>query len=497
MLLCLTQVARAEEPPARATFALIVGVNQSVDPELPALNYADDDAAQYLDLFRALGARTYLLSRLDDNTKRLHPQAAAEAQLPRRQAFEAELARLAADVAQAHARHLATSLYFVYAGHGNVRDGEGYLSLEDERLTAADLERLLLQRVAADQVHFIIDACYSSYLAFGRGPGGQRRPARGFSALAGLGRYKQLGLLLSTSSARESHEWEGFQSGVFSHEVRSGLYGAADADHDGQVSYREIAAFVERANAAIPNERFRPDIYARPPATTTQLLDLRPGLGRRIEIDGSKHGHYLLEDSGGVRIAELNSGQAVSLIRPVGTGVLYLRRSDDQEEFVIPPSDAPVELASLEPTTPRARARGAAHDAFSVIFALPFDAEVESHYVFHALPDPYVETLADRRLRLRHRLGWGAIGLGGASLISGIALTLSANSLRDANASQQDIAANNHQIEIRNIAAGVLYGVAGATALTGVLLLVLQHRHVPVSAFVGPNGGTLGYAGSF
>ena len=32
---------------------------------------------------------------------------------------------------QARQHHIPVTLYFVYAGHGNVQDGEGYISLED------------------------------------------------------------------------------------------------------------------------------------------------------------------------------------------------------------------------------------------------------------------------------------------------------------------------------------------------------------------------------
>ncbi|HXU82275.1 MAG TPA: hypothetical protein VN914_12820, partial [Polyangia bacterium] len=77
-LLSLGQAARAETTGA-ATFALIIGVNQSPERDLLPLRYADDDAARYRDLFRELGARTHLLASLDENTRRLHPEAAAEA----------------------------------------------------------------------------------------------------------------------------------------------------------------------------------------------------------------------------------------------------------------------------------------------------------------------------------------------------------------------------------------------------------------------------------
>ncbi|MBL8610273.1 MAG: caspase family protein, partial [Myxococcales bacterium] len=195
--------ARADAParPAKATFALIVGANQSVDANLAPLKYADDDAARYLDLFRLLGARTYLLSRLDDNTRRLHPQAAAEAEEPKRAPFDRAVAQLAADVAQANQRGVETVVYFVYAGHGNVKDGQGYITLEDARITGGELSQVV-QKIPAARVHLVVDACASYFLAYSRGPGGERRALEGFRASA-LTQDPRVGVLLSTSSARE------------------------------------------------------------------------------------------------------------------------------------------------------------------------------------------------------------------------------------------------------------------------------------------------------
>src|SRR5262249_6446783 len=154
----------------------------------------------------------------------------------------------AGDVAQARARQMEAVVYIVYSGHGNVREGQGYVTLEDIRITGGDLAQIVAN-IPATSVHIIVDACASYYLACSRGPGGERRLLNGFQDSVQLANDPRVGLLLSTSSARESHEWEGYQAGVFSHEVRSGLYGAADADGDGRVSYSEIAAFVSRANA--------------------------------------------------------------------------------------------------------------------------------------------------------------------------------------------------------------------------------------------------------
>jgi hypothetical protein len=88
---------------ARAAFAVIVGVNRSVDTHQIELHYADDDAARSFELMSALGARAQLLTRLDDNTARLHPQALAEARAPTLAKLEAAVKTLAADVSRARA----------------------------------------------------------------------------------------------------------------------------------------------------------------------------------------------------------------------------------------------------------------------------------------------------------------------------------------------------------------------------------------------------------
>jgi hypothetical protein len=478
--------ARAGEDASRATFALIIGSNQSVDANLAPLRYADDDAARYLDLFRLLGARTYLLTRLDENTRALHPQAAAEAQDPRKANYDAAVQQLIADVTQASQRGVETLVYFVYAGHGNVQNGTGYVTLEDLRISGSDLARLF-ERVPATRIHVIADACGSYFLAYGRGPGGERRPlSEGFSLGPALLSDARIGLLLSTSSARESHEWEAFQAGVFSHEVRSGLYGAADADGDGQVSYREIASFVARANAKVPNERFRPDIHARAPRGDDTLLDIRRARGRRLEIDGKHAGHYFLEDARGVRLADLHNalGQSVSLVRPAPAGRVFLRRVDDGKEFTIDPAPEVVKIAALDPREPRTAIRGAAHESFFALFELPFDQEVVEEYpepqpeAPAAAPPPVVLPRPAERPSLRKTIGIGSIIGGSAAVVAGGLFAFSAWQLDENPAggeyhrSQVEVAQSNREIDSRmEFAAGCL--ISGAVLIVGGALLNL------------------------
>lgn len=490
--------ARAESV---ARFALVIGVNQSADPTEPVLRYADDDAALYFELFRSLGARAYLVTRLDNNTRRLHPQAAAEASAPRRTAFEQTLAQLQADVARAQGEHVRTLLYIVYAGHGSVVDGQGRIALEDAQLTGADLAQFI-DRSAADEAHVIIDACYSFYLAYPRGPGGRRRPIGGLRRLGPLAESNRVGLLLSTSSARESHEWEGFQAGVFSHEVRSGLLGAADADGDGSVSYREIAAFVERANVAIPNERFRPDLYARPPQKSELLLDLRPALDRHVVVPGGAH--FVLENVDGVRLADLHGapGHQSRLARPTLGAPLYLREAGSALEFQIPAAPDRVALSMLEPGVAHVAERGAAHQAYSQLFTRPFDAGVVAAYQFRPLFDASVEERVEARQVRRRTAGLVQLTLAGATLVTGAALSFSALVLRDANAqglSQAQVFSQNAEIARRNLGAAILYGTTAALVVSGAALLIaprLASRRALALA-VHPSGGAIEWAGAF
>jgi hypothetical protein len=264
--------------------------------------------------------------------------------------------------------------------------------------------------------------------------------------------------LLSTSSARASHEWSGFSSGVFSYELRAGLQGAADADGDGIVSYREIAAFVGRANAAIENPAYRPDIYARPPRGQEMLIDIRAAADR-IGVDGDHPGHYILEDNRGVRLAEFHTppNQPVNLIRRHDVAAVYLREVD----------------AST------ATSRGAADDLFGKIFREPFDQTTVDEYRF---PEPHEPEVVDRPAqvdRIRHLAGWSTLAVAGvAAGVSGWAVW-SAHSLRGdiTPTTVQSVAVElNGTIDARNrLAAGFGIGAALAAIISTSLLLWPDH----------------------
>jgi hypothetical protein len=496
--------AAAASPAQTKTFALVVGVNRSMDPKIAPLRYADDDAVRYRDLFRAVGGRTITLASLDENTRRLHPEATSDVQPARLALLTSAVDRLAGEVAQARRRGARVVFYFVYAGHGRVHEGSGSIALEDAELEGGDVVRRVIDEIAADEAHVIVDACHSYFLVLGRGPGGRRRPMGGFVELGALAKRRDVGLLLSTSSARESHEWAAYQAGVFSQEVRSGLYGAADADRDGLVSYAEIGAFVDRANTAIPNERYRPEVYARPSARGEALIDLRPALARRIEV-APGGGHQFIEDTAGIRHADFHNDAPVSLVRP-GAGRLYLRRNADGREIILPPEVAVLDTAELPLQEPRSSVRDAAHDAFTALFAMPFSSAVVSTYTFR--DDPAVTTPASLSARQSWwsrpstlvGLGFGAAGV--ASGCWGAAMLLGARSLHDGAApmiSQADAAALNREIDARNRGGVMLLGVGVAALAGGLVTLLLQGPAAQsgVDVAVSPDAVTGGIRGAF
>jgi hypothetical protein len=349
-----------------------------------------------------------------------------------------------------------------------------------------------------------VDACYSYLLVGTRGPGGRRRPLHGFSKIQNLIKHDNVGFLLSTSSAAESHEWEAFQSGVFSHEVRSGLYGAADADRDGRVSYREIAAFVERANVAVVNERFRPRVFARPPQHSNVLLDIRRGLERRLEIEGSEHGHHFIENTKGVRLADFHNpaGHPIHLMRPAVYGSLYLRKPGDESEYLLPADADVVRMSDLEAQSPRAVRRGAAHHAFESLFSKPFGPAEVQHFEFPSL-DELMRVSAEAPPRgptWRHYAGWSALGAGALAALTGMTLSRSALTIRNQSTSgesNKEVAERNQMIEDRNIAAVTLYTFAGCAVAAGLVLLLWPDDTPQPGVLLEEDGAFFTIGGSF
>jgi hypothetical protein len=425
----------------------------------------------------------------------VHADELAAVRAPTSAQLREVVAQVAGRSAQARARGERTILYVVFAGHGNVRRDRAYLTLEDARLSPEELLDTVVEPVGAARAHLIIDACHSYLFAMSRGPGGTHRPVRGFLEEALRARNPRVGFLVSSSQSGETHEWEAFQSGVFSHEVRSGLTGAADADGDGLISYREIAAFVLRSNAAIVNEHYRPSIHAHPPRGDDTLLDLRPSSAGRMRVDGAATGkHFLVEDARGVRWADFHArqGQTFQLVLPSGHRPLFVRDVEGGLESVIDERESSVILDKRPLVRSEAGARGAAQHVFRSIFTLPFDRQAVDSFELQLEDEE--PSAVPRGWGPRTYLGFAALAVAAGAAAAGTYHLVQSRKLydgTDAMADQKLAVGRNQAISRHDRYTWVLYGASTVAAATGLALLLWPTREPTVAVGMDGHGATL------
>lgn len=493
---------RQSGPPL--SLAIIVGSNRGPSPAQDSLRFGDDDAIQNARTLSQLGVRTTLLVDPDAETRELFPTARPQGPATR-VALGKAFKQAAAEAAVAHAAGRKTRVYFLFAGHGDLADGRPFLQLDDGRLWREDLAELLAS-VDADDNHVLVDACYASAFVADRGPGGQRdRIAPGFSQASDDIWPEQTGFLTARSSGGQTHEWAEYQAGIFSHELRSGLMGAADVNLDGKVTYREIAAFVQRANEAIPNRRYRPEVSTAPPGgdLDRSLADLPDG-PLVLEMDVKPTGHAFVETGKGIRLADLHpaSGATVYLRLPTDLGDLFVQQGRDggapaggrgmpesAREFLVVARKGRLRLSSLVAAAPRVRARGAAHEAFLMLFTRPFDETVVQGY--HLDPD-LVAHHESPAARQRKAAGKTVLTIAAVAGVAGVTCAGTAAFIKYADSptnSMADTAARNRWINRLNISAWSLGAAAVLAAGTGTALLLWPDHPPPIGIAPLPHGG--------
>lgn len=391
-LLLGARTTHAAGPPA-IRFAVVIGNNHSLSTQRPDLHYADDDAARYYAILQTLApGQVSLLANFDRDSARLFSESAKEARLPTRAELSQIGRSLTERVSNAARSGAETELYFVFAGHGDVDQGTGFIELQDGRFTAQDLEAWL-KAIPFTRAHVILDSCNSFFMLGVRQPGG-RRFATGDDAVRSLaGRLPNVGVFLSTSAEGEAFEWSEIQSGIFSHVVRSGLLGAADANADDSVSYLELAAFVSTATRDVANPNMRPNVYARGPGARDDavIADLKGRSGaRHFELKDSTALRIRIRDRDGLPLLDAHAAAgtrlALALPQAWSTGAV-IERAERAEGtgiaplalFTVPETPEHVQLASLQPLSVRGEARGPA-DVFQRLFASPFGPRAVAEY---------------------------------------------------------------------------------------------------------------------
>ena len=464
--------------------ALIVANNSSLRPELESLQFADDDGARYFELLGLIADRVTLLSVLDASTQSLHPEAAAVARAPSRAELDAALGATFSALERARAAGRRTIFYFVYVGHGSLDDrGEGVVHLADGYFSRGDLYRRVLKRSPATVNHVIVDACNAYLLVAQRGEDSSAldRALTQFLDEESLVSYPNTGFLLATSKAANVHEWSQFSAGIFSHEVRSALIGAADVGGDGSVTYAEVQAFVSAANAAVKHPSARLEVFGQPPRVHRRepLFDRSWVRSAPIlRVPASMAGRYWLEDNRGIRYADFNSAQdsSISLVLVPSEG--YYLHSDTAAVAV--PSELAHDLdasrLSLRPSA--LNARGAEERSFRRhLFSVPFGrAYFEGFRASMREAPSQLVAQSPTEWTTREWIAASAIGGAAASLATAIGFGLSYNGLKDdfsgAIGSRAELEDLQGRADAHRTIANTAFVTAAALAAAGVLLFL-------------------------
>lgn len=379
-----------EAPPVEPRrFALVVGSNHTLDPEQAALRFADDDAARMTELLRETGVDVELVTHLDRDSQAMFPALVARAHRPDGAGLDAAWAALRGRMQAAKDDGAAVELLIYYSGHGDVGpDGQGYLTLDGEKLTRARLFGELLSGSPADHNHIIIDACRSEQFVLSRGKPWKSdradvdlgRSVQQYLDKQHLGAFPNTGVVLAHSADQETHEWDRYRGGIFTHELLSGLRGGADLNGDGRIEYSELGAFVSAANHGVEDPRARLEVVVRPPADDERRPLLSHGeLGEhRLLVfgPGDRH-HYTVEDARGVRLADLRrSGEQPGYLR-LPAGDVFVGRhtgAEDREEAQVGADSPKLQFAHLLAyTAAPSAARGSLDQAFRRgLFSTPF-----------------------------------------------------------------------------------------------------------------------------
>jgi hypothetical protein len=471
-------------PKPDKAYAVIVATNSAYQKNLKSLRYADDDGARFYELLSMATVRTELLSVLDSSTQKVFPSLASQTRAPRKDVLIDTLSSVFADIDRDVKSGHRTSFYFIYVGHGSVgEDGEGVMHLLDGRFSRSDLFQEVIAKSPATLNHVIIDAC-NAYLMIARRGGDDQgavidRAVDRFLEKENLEKYPNTGVIVSTSQAAEVHEWARFEAGIFSHEIRSAMAGAADVDHNGSVTYDEVRAFVSAANARVQDPKAKLDAFTAPPA----IYLAAPLFGRQLaenaatlNVPAELAGRYFLEDSRGVRFADFNMSSDNPITLTLVPSSVYFLRDDTDQEIVIPLDTIKHADAALLKKRPMlASSRGSESITFQRdLFAVPFGRAYFEGFRASAPSTQSSVSLGLHRQKISSETGrpltW-SLGLSGLAVLgTGMGFGLSANSLAT---DYRNAVGTNLQVEefrkmsvSRADTASLLYAIGGGLLLS-------------------------------
>jgi hypothetical protein len=190
--------------------------------------------------------------------------------------------------------------------------------------------------------------------------------------------------------------------------------GAADANGDGQVSYLELAAFVDTATADVQNPNMRPHVFSRGPGARdgTPIANLQSMTAvRRYELSDASPLRLRLRDANGLPLLDAHSepSRPLQLVLPEAwaRGSVLERKpvpgqSTRSALFSVPQPPGVVTLAALEPLDATSAVRGAG-ETFEPLFSRPFGPVALAQYRMEQsqLPPPVFGVSREDTLRMQ------------------------------------------------------------------------------------------------
>ena len=332
------------------------------------LHYADDDAAAFYSFAREFSRDSALLTVMDADTQIRFPNEVAEARPPTLVELRAQVQRIRGLLEKDRERGDESVLLLFYSGHGSRPKGAPpALTLLDGPLTQEVLYDEVLSAIPARYVHLFIDACYAEAVVRPRDADATaieltEADMAQYASRATLARFPNVGAMIASSLSSQTHEWDGYRHGVFTHELLSGLRGAADVNLDAKVEYSELYAFLSAANRNVSDPRARLSVVVRPPGANARapIIDLAELKARATITDiPAKAGHVHFEDQLGNRLADVRveNGAKLTVALPASR-VVYVRSRLGEAEVTLKPREV-VAFERLVLGPPTARARGA------------------------------------------------------------------------------------------------------------------------------------------
>ena len=373
-------------------FAMVVASNRAPKKNMEKLQFADDDAAKNYEFFSSLSDSAYLYTVFDATTQKMFPNLVKKAKPSSLNRLAYTASQIGKKIRKYRKKGYTSEFYLVYSGHGTLLPGkEGAVTLDKGILTRGDLFKKVLKRVNADYTHVIVDACNAYYLVHSKGEWKEDRgekldgPVKEFFSDEDLEKYPGLGVVLSTSSEAETHEWGEWSSGIFSHEVRSALTGAADINEDQTVTYSELLAFVDAANLKVKDPKARLNIFARPPARDLNrpLSTIRSSKQLSyLYLPKDLSGRFHLDDDRGVRYADFHKNNEQPLTVGLVPRETYWLRDKRNEYAVTASKGEEVDVSHLESKGMAMTSKGVVADNFKqFLFLQPFGRSFYEGYV--------------------------------------------------------------------------------------------------------------------